>query len=83
MKLQKTMNFLQILMQLYGDPNHPVIQTLIKRIVDLGDMEVNEEFLSVQPNPQNVAASGGPPGTTEGPSDGPNIRDVMGVAEGG
>jgi hypothetical protein len=83
MKLQKTMNFLQILMQLYGDPNHPVIQTLIKRIVDLGDMEVNEEFLQVQPNPQNVAASGGQPGSSSAESGGPNIRDVMGVAEGG
>jgi len=83
MKLQKDMNLLQIFMQLYGDPNHPAIQVLIKRILDLGDIHIDEELLAVQPNPANVEASGGQPGSPPAVEDGPNIRDVLGTAEGG
>ncbi len=65
-KLQKDMNLLGLFMQLYGDPNHPVVMALIKRIAELGDLPISPEMLQVRPNPENVEASGGPPGSPPG-----------------
>lgn len=83
MSLQKNMNLLQIFAQLYGDPNHPAIQVLIKRILDLGDIQIDEELLAIPPNPQTVDDSGGGAGSSPATDGGPNIRDVLGTAQGG
>jgi hypothetical protein len=82
-QLQSTMNFLQILMQLYGDPNHPVIQVLVRRITDLADINIDPELLAVQPDPANVEASGGQPGSSPAGGDAPDQRDALGVQDGG
>ncbi|KKM34716.1 hypothetical protein LCGC14_1565160 [marine sediment metagenome] len=83
MKLQKDMNLLSIFMQLYGDPNHPAIQALIKRILDLGDIHIDEELLAVRPDPANVEASGGQAGGQAPAEAGPSTRDALGVDDGG
>jgi hypothetical protein len=83
MRLQKAMNMIQIAIQIYGDPNHPVIQVMMKRILDLHDVHLDPAMLGVQPDPAAVAASGGAPSATAADDGGPNIRDVLGTAEGG
>jgi hypothetical protein len=79
--MQQNQNLLMIFMQLYGDPNHPVIQTLIKRIAELGDIPIDPQTLMIQPNPANVAASGGAPASTEG-APGPAQGTVASALEG-
>lgn len=59
LKLQKTMNFLNIMGQLFGDPNHPAMQQLIRRIADLAEIPLDPELLGIPPDPDRVAASGG------------------------
>lgn len=83
MRLQKSMNMVQIAMQLYGDPNHPVIQIIMKRILDLHEINIDPAMLGMMPNPVAVEASGGAPASSAAPEGGPNIRDVLGTSEGG
>lgn len=83
MRLQKSMNMVQIAMQLYGDPNHPVIQIIMKRILDLHEINIDPAMLGQMPNPVAVEASGGAPASSAAPEGGPNIRDVLGTSEGG
>lgn len=79
--LQKAMNFLGVFSQLYGDPTHPAVQAMMKRIADLAELDLPPEALQVQPNPDSAAAAQGNQPPAGGPASGsPNPSDRVAQA---
>lgn len=61
LRLQRTTNILQTVGNIVQDPNHPIIQVLLKRILDLAEVPYNAEAISqpVGPSPDQVAQQQG------------------------
>jgi len=51
LRLQRSVQALQVLGQLFQDPTHPVMQTLVKRILDLLDINVPPDQVGQRPQP--------------------------------
>lgn len=57
LRLQRTMNLLSAVGNVLGDPNHPAVQALIKRLFDLAEVPIPDPSLLEQPAIQQGAGS--------------------------
>lgn len=82
LRLQRSIQGLQVLGQVFGDPNHPAIQTLVARILNLMDISINPEQLAQPVQPQQGQAAQA--GAIENPTSrgGAGIADIL-AASGG